>query len=138
MKNNIPKEEPKQEKPFKHECEVLSKEYIMENRSDAYEFIDFDKQETTLEEAAITHAFNFYEKEDREVGKQSFIEGAKWQAEQDKNKYSEEDMIATFHYGHQIGMNSVLAIQSQHSPQSIPKPDLESLKKEWFEQFKNK
>jgi hypothetical protein len=37
---------PKKETPFKHECEVLPKEYIMENRSNAYEFIDFDKQET--------------------------------------------------------------------------------------------
>ena len=38
--------------------------------------------EETLEEVAKTHAFNFYEKEDRKVGKQSFIEGAKWQQEQ--------------------------------------------------------
>ena len=57
---------------------------------------------------------------------------ANWQAER---MYSEEDMIATFHYGHQIGMNSILAIQSQHSPQPMPKPDLEVLKKEWFERF---
>ena len=55
-----------------------------------------------------------------------------------ERSYSEEDMIATFHYGHQVGMNSILAIQSQHSPQPIPKPDLEILKKEWFEQFKKK
>ena len=36
----------------------------------------------TLEEAAEIYAFNFYEKEDRKVGKQSFINGAKWQQEQ--------------------------------------------------------
>ena len=52
--------------------------------------------------------------------------------------YSEEEMIATFHYGHQVGMNTILAIQSQHSSQPIPKPDLDVLKKEWFEQFKKK
>ncbi len=40
------------------------------------------KNKETLEEAAERHAFNFYEKEDREVGKRSFIEGAKWQAKQ--------------------------------------------------------
>ena len=68
-----------------------------------------------------------------EVSRECFIEGAKYQAER---MYSEEDMIAIFHYGHQIGMNSILAIQSQHSPQPIPKPDLEILKKELFEQFK--
>ena len=49
--------------------------------------------------------------------------------------YSEEDMIAIFHYGHQIGMNTILAIQSQHSPQPMLKPDLDKLKSEWFEQY---
>lgn len=67
--------------------------------------------------------------------KEDFISGAKWQQER---SYSEEYMIATFHYGHQIGMNSVLAIQSKYSPQPINKPNLEVLKKEWFEQFKKK
>lgn len=51
--------------------------------------------------------------------------------------YSKKDMIATFHYGHQIGMNDVLSIQSQHSPQPIPKPDIEKLKTEWFKQFEH-
>jgi hypothetical protein len=36
-------------KPFKHEVKVLTKEEVMEGRSLAYEFIDFNKQET-LEE----------------------------------------------------------------------------------------
>ena len=36
--------------PFKHECRVLSKEEVLSNRSDAYEFIDFDKQDTPEEE----------------------------------------------------------------------------------------
>jgi hypothetical protein len=71
----IPKEEPKQKPNF--ELPPLPYEY---------------KPEDSLKEAAETHAFNFYEKEDRVIGKQSFIEGAKWQQEQDKNKYSEEDM----------------------------------------------
>ncbi len=43
----IPKEE-----DFKHELHVMSKEEVMANRSNAYEFIDFDKQEI-LEELAI-------------------------------------------------------------------------------------
>jgi hypothetical protein len=67
--------------------------------------------------------------------KTAFIAGVKWQQER---SYSEEEVIQTFHYAHQVGMNSILAIQSKHSPQPMPKPDLESLKKEWFEQFKKK
>ena len=35
-----------------------------------------------------------------------------------------------FAYGHQIGMNNVLAIQSQHSPQPMPKPDSDKLRDE--------
>ena len=104
-------------------------------------------KEETLEEAAKSEAFEFkvdYKpfktdldyREYAEYGfEKGFVDGANWQAER---VYSLEDMIATFHYGHQIGMNNVLAIQSQHSPQPIPKPDLDSLKKEWFEQFKKK
>jgi hypothetical protein len=101
------------------------------------------KQET-LEEAAENYGWKIKRNpfSDRvkanelaDSAKQDFIAGANWQAER---VYSLEDMIATFHYGHQIGMNNVLAIQSQHSPQPIPKPDLDSLKKEWFEQFKKK
>jgi hypothetical protein len=59
-----------------------------------------------------------------------FIEGAKWQQEQDKNKYSEEDMINFANFktnnlmihvdkrGFYLGTNKVLEI--------------------WFEQFKKK
>ena len=49
--------------------------------------------------------------------KLDFISGAKWQQEQDKNKYSEEDMNE---YAIYILNNSVIT------------------PKEWFEQFKNK
>jgi hypothetical protein len=37
---------------FKHEVKVISKEEILANRSNAYEFVDIDKQET-LEEALL-------------------------------------------------------------------------------------
>jgi hypothetical protein len=47
----------------------------------------------TIEEAAERHAFNFYEKEDREVGKRSFIEGTKWQ---EQRMYSEEEVMDMF------------------------------------------
>ena len=76
------------------------------------------KQET-LEEVAETHTFNFYEKEDREVGKQSFIEGAKWQQEQ---MYSEEELL-------QI-------LESHKDNLEFDKDGFEHDR--WFEQFKKK
>jgi hypothetical protein len=87
---------------FKHECKVLSKEYIMENRSNAYDFIDFDKQET-LEEASIKYAMEEYGSiELKDYTPQmklnyvrlvtSYKQGAKWQQQQNKNKYNEEDL----------------------------------------------
>ena len=57
-----------------------------------------------------------------------WIEGAKWQQEQDKNKYSEEDMKLAFEAGHKKGFSGY--------------PNTENWKElpfeEWFKQFKNK
>jgi hypothetical protein len=54
-----------------------------------------------------------------------FIEGA----ELNKDKlFTLEDMEAIFAFGHQVGMNTILAIQSQHSPQPSPKPDSDKLR----------
>jgi len=49
--------------------------------------LEESKQETTLEEAAANLADPNICKTD------NWIAGAKWQQQQDKNKYSEEDMI---------------------------------------------
>lgn len=60
---------------MKHEFKVITKEEILANRSNAYEFIDFDKQET-IEEAfdrifdSIDYILFDYT---------SFEAGAKWQ-----------------------------------------------------------
>lgn len=73
----IPKEE-----PFKHSIKVLTTEEVMKGRSSAYEFIDFDKQET-LEEA-----FEKWSKTQLGYDKLDVLRfGAKWQAER---MYSEE------------------------------------------------
>jgi hypothetical protein len=45
-------------------------------------------------------------------------------------KFSENELRMLFAYGHQIGMNTVLAIQSQHSPQPMSKPDSDKLRDE--------
>jgi hypothetical protein len=97
-------------------------------------------EQETLEEASQRYSDDWenitgldYNNElPEDINKLDFTNGAKWQAER---SYSEEDMIKFFHYGHQIGMNTVLQI---HSPHLMEKPDLDKLKKEWFEQFKKK
>lgn len=66
---------------LKQEGKALTKEEVMEGRSSAYKFIDFDKQET-LEEAAEN--YSGYEEH-----RMDFIAGAKWQAER---MYSEEEI----------------------------------------------
>lgn len=41
---------------MKHKVEVLSKEEVLANRSNAYEFIDFNKEEALEEEEALEQA----------------------------------------------------------------------------------
>ena len=74
--------------PFKHKVESLSTEEVLANRSDAYEFIDFDKQET-VEEAAE----KWYDSTEENKGFpkiKAFKEGAKWQMER---SYNEEEVL---------------------------------------------
>ena len=84
------------DEPFKHKVEVLTKEEILANRSNAYEFIDFDKQET-LHEVALEFAKDHHEMyETSNLGSMhfGFIEGAKWREKQ----YTIEEQ----HIGHSI------------------------------------
>lgn len=75
---------------MKHKVEVLSREEIIANRSNAYQFIDFDKQETALEEVILQILT------ENSVGEEDMIlsdtfpkvvncmnEMAKWQQKQD-------------------------------------------------------
>ena len=49
---------------YKHKGRVLSEQEVMDNRSSAYDFIDVDKQETTLEEHNYLQGFiNQFEEE---------------------------------------------------------------------------
>jgi hypothetical protein len=45
------------DEPFKHKVETIPAEEILANRSNAYEFIDFDKQETRYSEEDLKSAF---------------------------------------------------------------------------------
>jgi hypothetical protein len=60
-----------------------------------------------------------------------YIEGFNKAMELQKDKlFTVEDMKAIFAFGHVVGMNNILAIQSQHSPQPLPKPDSDKLRDE--------
>jgi len=70
----------------------------------------------TIEEASEYYAhnyFNMHELNHYKALKQGFKEGAKWQQEQDKNNYNEQDMITAIQYtinnffnGKLAGLNS--------------------------------
>ena len=87
----------------------------------------------TLEEAAKRIARRLYEKD--EIGNKivyyyaGFIEGAKWQQEQDKNKYSEEEVIELL-LKHQSAYRSTVRNTSPL--------DWSFDIKQWFENFKKK
>jgi hypothetical protein len=150
------------DEPFRHKVEVLSKEEILANRSNAYEFIDFDKQET-LNEVALEFAKDHYEMyETSNLGSMhfGFIEGAKWREKQ----YTIEEQ----HIGHSIddldksyikGFNEGAEWQAERSYseeevidllQDFNQNAMEYIKedeksimtsitlKKWFEQFKKK
>ncbi len=72
-------------------------------------------KQQTLEEAAEKYNSQFVSQ--NEFAIEDFINGAKWQQEQDKNKYSEEDVLKVLSKFRELRL-----IEFQ----------------EWFEQFKNK
>jgi hypothetical protein len=104
---------------FKHEVKVIPKEEILANRSNAYEFIDFDKQET-LEEGITKYLKTLKGDEYKSMydfcNQQTlaFINGAKWQQEK---SYSEKEVL------------QILASYADWSINDI---------RGWFEQFKKK
>jgi hypothetical protein len=84
-----PKEEPKQDRTCNNNCSVVCGECQI-----------FESKQETLEEAAEKYAsYTHINGEKVEIGKyfdeikkSHFIAGAQWQQEQDKNKYSEEEL----------------------------------------------
>lgn len=60
------------------------------------------------------------------------------QLQLDKRKvtFSDNYLVMMFAYGHQIGMNSVLAIQSTHGPQPMEDPKTDKLRDEMIEFLK--
>ena len=105
----IPKEEPKQQLGG-----------IPKGRIDMV--VGKSKQET-LEEAAL-RLYSYVNDDTRLL----FINGAKWQQEQDKNKYSEEEVLDIIKY---------YDIEFKLDTFSYTKPCSFRIE-EWFEQFKKK
>jgi hypothetical protein len=99
---------------FKHEVKVIPKEEILANRCNAYEFLDFDKQET-LEEALLEHIkFLLLTKSDFLAIK--LIEKYGHNKQQERS-YSEEEVL------------EIIYKYKQTCPYYI---------EEWFNQFKKK
>ena len=135
----IPKEEPKQHvklineniheldkkmKEFKHKVEIIPAEEVLANRSNAYEFIDFDKQET-VEEYFLSNIKNMLQFNNDALAIRFMEKYYNAKSQQDKNLYSKEDMKEAFQVGFNVGYNDEI------SPSYLKF-------EEWFKQFKNK
>jgi hypothetical protein len=121
------------DEPFKHKVETIPIEEILANRSSAYDFIDFDKQELEILEVPMP----IYKQETTSEGFHriynsmdftefdfiSFKIGVEWQQQQDKNKYSEEDLKTAFLDGWQL------------REEDLPFP---KAKNKWFKEFTKK
>jgi len=136
----ILQEEPKQGNNFyeelKHYFETTPREKVLKDWDESAELDKIGPTveeflgmiQETIEEAAdlwATDTKNVHPA-DSYIAKQSFIQGAKSQQEQDKNKYSEEDMI-NFHKW------AYLKNRVEESDKTT-----KELLSEWFEQYKNK
>jgi len=107
---------------MKHEVKVIPKEEILANRSNAYEFIDIDKQET-LEEAIVRIREIQKFKSDFVFCPQSFQLGAKWQQ---ARSYSDSEV--------KLIINDIVEKHCTYFEQKHK----DTVKLEWFEQFKKK
>jgi hypothetical protein len=85
-----------------------------------------NKKETTLEEAAENESEYLADYDDKEMYKKGFIAGAKWQQEQEKNNYSEEEVFNLLNNFNK----DTLKLRSLKLGNSFNVKD-------WFSQFKN-
>jgi hypothetical protein len=90
----IPQEEPKFEDSIENSINIMSIANSMFSKKE-------EPKQETLEEAADSYSSNpiFRMGTPRQDMKRGFELGAKWQQEQDKKLYSEEDMYKAYHCG---------------------------------------
>lgn len=107
------------ESPYKKlslkNCEAIANGYDLDDLSR-------ERLSTRFDENSGYHKFVFVE-----AYKEGFLKAMEILGDK---KFTEKELTMLFAYGHQIGMNDVLAIQSQHSPQPMPKPDSDKLRDE--------
>ena len=96
-------------------CEAIANVYDLDDLSR-------ERLSTRFNENSGYHKFVFVE-----AYKEGFLKAMEILGDK---KFTEKELAMLFAYGHQIGMNDVLAIQSQHSPQPMPKPDSDKLRDE--------
>jgi hypothetical protein len=126
----IPQEEPKQETLEEKLDKIVSKEpsKFWKESDERFEYRE------ALDEASKYYAHNYFEMHETNSYKElkrGFIAGANWQQEQDKNKYSEEDVEIII----QKLMNDVHCGDLCYGDNVI---DFKMSPRQWFEQFKNK
>jgi hypothetical protein len=120
-------EEPKQE--TLEEVNTSSLENLLENNYDFNVQFHQLKRESIFSFAVAIYgeSLSFKEWQEKHYGK--YIEISKWQAEQDKNKYNEEDIAIAFNEGQAYSVTGKLVDGKEW---------VKTHKKEWFENFKNK
>lgn len=113
-----------------HEGIAISSQEILDNRCNAYEFIDFNSKET-LEEAIVKGFIKTSKEIDyTEFDFASFKLGAKWRQEQNKGLYTKEDLESAFVQG---------ALTDLFNTWRISEKDMAKEKfAQWFEQFEKK
>lgn len=108
------------EKPFKHSFKALTTEEVMEGRSNAYEFIDFDKQEILKEATKVAVKLSRHlEAIDQAMFIGGFQECIKWQA---KKSFTNEEVL------------DILKAITIDLNKYIGREEIEK----WFEQFRKK
>jgi hypothetical protein len=137
----IPKEEPK----LDLEKEMFELEQELDIPSHLRWYNSKPKQET-LEEAAERivknkvglHYFGNETSLENLAKKQYVVEGAKWQQEQDKNKFSEEEVIKAYHDAYHKGYRVGQKDAESHTLALTIANNIHIDRNKWFEQFKKK
>jgi hypothetical protein len=108
------------------------KKYMLEGGSNAVfsssTAITFYTKQEAIEEVAERYSEEYFNRDETSMknSKISFIDGAQWQAKQDKNKYSNEDVLQIlFKFTNKFDLQRNIEITSE-------------MQKEWFENLKKK
>jgi hypothetical protein len=121
-KITIPQEEPKFEDSIENSINIMSIANSMFSKKE-------EPKQETLEEVAENYINKFYSHYVfKELLKPIFIDAVKFQQEQDKNKYSEEEVLTH--------LNNLIKMPSSELDKFTNDTGLVTMK--WFEQFKKK